>query len=127
MAQRGKRNAEHLLLQALACGATVEGAARQSGVSESTVYRRLRDAEFRRQIDNLRSEMVQRNAGTLTAAGSESVKTLVILQQPTNPAAVRLGAAKAVLELGIKIREVATLEQRLAALEEHMLAEQGTA
>jgi hypothetical protein len=122
MAQKGKRSGEHLLLLALACGATMEGAARQSGVSESTVYRRLRDPAFTRQIDNLRAEMVQRTAATLTAAGSESVKTLLALQQATNPPAVRLGAAKAVLEIGAKLREVADLEQRLAALEEQTAA-----
>jgi hypothetical protein len=50
MAQKGKRNADQRLLLALACGATVEGAARQCGISESTVYRRLADEDFRRQI-----------------------------------------------------------------------------
>ena len=33
------------------------------------------------------------------------------------PPAVRLGAARAVLEIGLKVREAADVEQRLAALE----------
>jgi hypothetical protein len=44
--------------------------------------------------------MMDRAAGMLTAAPLESVKTLLALQDRENPAAVRLGAARAVLELG---------------------------
>jgi AcrR family transcriptional regulator len=124
MPQKGKKNADHLLLLALACGATIEGVARQSGLSEATVYRRLRDADFRRQIQELRAEMVQRTAATLTAAGSESVKTLLALQQATVPAAVRLGAARAVLEMGLKLREAADVDQRLTALEQRQAESQ---
>jgi len=41
MPQRGRKNADQLLLMALACGATVEAAARSAGISQATVYRRL--------------------------------------------------------------------------------------
>jgi hypothetical protein len=118
MPQKGKQHADTVLLTALACGATREVAARQAGVSESTVFRRLRDAEFCRKLKDLRAEMVERTAGMLTAASMESVRTLVELQKPAQPAAVRLGAAKAVLEIGLKLRELTEEEQRLAALEE---------
>jgi transposase-like protein len=116
--QKGKRGADQKLLLALACGATVESAARQTGLSESTVYRRLADAEFRGKLQALRADMVKRTSAALTAASSEAVRTLLALQQPTVPPAVRLGAARAVLEIGAKLREVAELEERLAALEE---------
>jgi hypothetical protein len=64
--------------------------------------------------------MVQRTVGTLTAAGSESVRTLLELVKPAAPYAVRLGAARAMLELGNKLREAVDLEERLAALEERL-------
>jgi hypothetical protein len=48
------------------------------------------------------------------------VKSLLALLKDSAPPATRLGAAKAVLELGMKVREVAELEQRLAALEKRM-------
>ena len=121
MPHKGRKNADQVLLLALACGATVEAAARTAGVSEPTVYRRLKDPEFCQQLQQTRSEMVQRTAGMLTASGMESVKTLLELQKPTAPCAVRLGAARSVLELGMKIREVADLEERLATLE-HLAA-----
>jgi hypothetical protein len=117
MAQKGKRNKDHQLLLALACGATVEVAAAKAGVSVATVYRRLNDPAFLQQLQAVRSEMVQRTAGMLTAAAGEAVKTLLDLQKNTVPHASRLGAARSVLEIGIKMRESADLEARLAAVE----------
>jgi len=109
------------LLLALACGATVEHAARKAGVGERTVYRRLADPEFRQRLHQLRVEMVQRTAGMLTGAGMGSVKTLVDLQNDVAvTAGVRRRAARDVLELGLKFRETADLEERLAAVEERL-------
>jgi hypothetical protein len=119
---RGRRCADDRLLQLLACGATVATAATQAGVSEVTVYRRLADKESTRKLQALRADMVQRASGALTAAGTESVRTLLELQKSGVPPATRLGAAKATLELGMKVRETAELKQRLAALEEQVAA-----
>jgi hypothetical protein len=118
MAQKGKRTADHRLLLALACGATVEQAARQAGVSESTAHRRMAEANFRRRLQKLRGDMVQRTAGTLTAAASEAVRALLDLLKPSAPHAARLGAARSVLDFGMKVRELAELEERITALEE---------
>lgn len=113
----GKGDTEALIL-ALACGATIEAAARQSGVSRRTIYRRLNDPKFRARVREARAEMVKRAAGMLTAAAGESVRTLLALQKDSVPPATRLGAARAVIELGIKVREMVELEDRIAALEE---------
>ena len=113
---RRKKNEDALLL-ALACGATAEAAGRQCGLTERSVYRRLEDPAFRARLQELRSDMVRRSAGMLTAAAGESVRTLLSLQKDSAPPAVRLGAARAVLELGVKVRELADLEVRIAALE----------
>src|SRR5437764_1112176 len=120
---RHKKGSDDRLLMTLACGATVETAARSLGLSERTVYRRLSDPDFCRRLQQLRAEMVQRTAGMLTAAAGEGVKALLALVKEGTPPAVRLGAARAVLELGLKVREAAELEQRLAALEEQLLAD----
>jgi hypothetical protein len=118
MAEQARKKNDTKLLLALACGATVEQAARQSGLTARTVYRRLEDPPFRRQVQALRGDMVQRTAGTLTAAATEAVKALLELLRATAPPPVRLGAARSVLEIGIKMREVADMEERLAALEQ---------
>ena len=125
MADGQRKKAEDALLLALACGATVEAAGRECGLSERTIYRRLREPDFRQRLQDLRADMVQRTAGTLTAAATEAVRTLLDLQKPAAPPPVRLGAAKAILEIGMKVREVAELEQRLQALEEQVAGDAG--
>jgi hypothetical protein len=122
---RGRKEADEALLQALACGATVEAAARAAGVSARTAHRRLADPGFSARAQQARADMVRRTAGTMTAAATEAVRTLLELLKAPSPAGVRLGAARAVLEIGLKVREVADIEQRLAALEERLGADTG--
>lgn len=121
-----RQSAEHRLLVALACGATVESAAVQAGLSERSAYRRLAQPEFRRRLNQVRSDMVQRTAGLLTASAMEAVKTLLELQKPANPATVRLGAARAIIDLGVKVREASDLEARVTALEEQLLVDESS-
>ena len=92
MSRTGRRNTDHQLLMALACGVTVENAARQAGISPATAYRRLADPDFVQRLRALRADMVQRTAGTLTAASGESVRTLLELQKPSAGVANLSGA-----------------------------------
>jgi hypothetical protein len=124
MSTTGRKNADDSLLPALACGATVENAARKAEVSVRTVKRRLADAGFRQRLTETKADMGRRTAATLSAAAVEAVKTLLDLQSKTTPPAVRLGAARAILELGLKVREAAEFEERLAAVEQRV-ANQG--
>ena len=105
------------LMIALACGATVEAAAAKCGLGERTVYRRLDDPVFRQQLQEFRSNMVERASAMLSASGMEAVKTLLGLMERSIPHTTRLGAARAVLELGMRLRDLLEVEQRLAALE----------
>ena len=61
--------------------------------------------------------MVQRATAMLTASTLESAKTLLSLQNPSMPPAVRLGAARAVVDFGVKMRQLVELEERLTAME----------
>jgi hypothetical protein len=123
MPQHGRKKANELLLTTLACGATVEVAAQKAGISRATAFRRLQDPAFQSQLQQLGADMVKRAAATLTAANTEAIKTLLSLVQPTVPPATRLGAARSILEYGLKMRETADLEERLKAIEERMATE----
>jgi hypothetical protein len=123
MAHRGRKYADDALMLALVCGATVENAAAKAGVSRRTAARRLADPEFQRRLQELGTEMVKRCSSALTAASAEAIKTLLALLGPTTPHAVRLGAARATLEMGIRMREIADMEDRMAALEVQMASE----
>jgi len=78
--------------------------------------------EFKAKLTEVRADRVRRSAGMLTAAASEAVRTLLSLQKESVPAPVRLGAARTVLEIGVKLREMADFETRLAELEAQVRA-----
>jgi hypothetical protein len=117
-----RKHMDDAFLVALACGSTMEAAARKAGISERTAHRRLKDPAFGRRLDQLKTETVRRAADMLTAAALEAVKTLLSLQADNVPAPVRLGAARATLELGMKAREFADLTERIAQLEARFAA-----
>jgi hypothetical protein len=121
MANTLNKKTEGVLLRALACGATVENAARKAGVGERTVYRRLADPAFQAELKKASMEMLQRTAAMLSGAGIGCVKTLVDLQQDAAVVpSVRRRAARDVLDLSLKFRDRADLEPRLAAAEEQL-------
>jgi hypothetical protein len=64
-----------------------------------------------------RSEMTSRALGRLIDNMTSAADTLGFLSRRANSEQVRLGAARALLELGVKMRETVELEQRIAALE----------
>jgi hypothetical protein len=98
-------------------GATVVEAADAANVSERTVYRRLHDSEFREQLLAGRDELLCRTTGELVEASTEAVATLRDLLSPQSPAAQRLGAARAILDLSMRLREAGELAERVARLE----------
>jgi hypothetical protein len=100
-----RKTIDDLLLAALSCGAAVPQAAHQAGVSPRTVYRRLADPAFQDHLKAARAELLRRTGGMLTAGALEAVKTLFELQKASAPPSVRLGAARAVVELGLKVRD----------------------
>ena len=120
MASGDRKRADDALLLALACGAPVKAAAERAGVSERTAYRRLDDPEFHQQLEAARTDLFRRASGMLSAAGTESIRTLVSLQDASQQPSVRLGAAKAVLELELKFREKVELEPRVSLLEQRL-------
>jgi hypothetical protein len=117
------KRADPIILTALVCGATAEQAGAKAGVSARTVRRRLRSPAFRRKLSRLRTELQMRTADQLSAAGTEAVRTLLRLMNPTAPPNTQLGAARSVVELGMKSREHVDLIVRVNELEQR-LAEQ---
>lgn len=108
---------------AVASGTSVREAARSSGLSERTGYRRLQDPTFRRRVSEIRALFLGEAVGRLSEAANEAVSTLkALLAARSEP--VRLSAARAILELGPKLREQAELEERIAALERAAREEQ---
>jgi hypothetical protein len=117
VAGSGRRNADEALATALASGQTLRAAATAVGVSERTATRRWADPDFRSRVSALRGELVGQALGKLADGMSDAAAKLRELLAAQSEA-VRLGACRALLELGVKLRESVELETRLAALEE---------
>ena len=111
-----RRNADSALVTALAAGGTVEAAAKSAGVGVATVHRRLNEPAFRQRVAEARDEMVARAVARLSATSTLAADTLRELLKARSET-VRLGAARAILELGSKLREQEDLAERVAALE----------
>ncbi len=122
MTHRGRENADEALALALAAGRTLRDAAVEAGIGERTAARRWSDPSFRRRVEELRADMVTRALGKLSDGMAQAGDVLRQLLAPETPPAVRLGACRAMLELGVKLRETVDHEQRLQALEARLQA-----
>ena len=101
----------------LARGVTVEEAAQGVGIGERTVNRRLQNAEFRSHVQEARKAMFEQVLGAVASAGvSAALKLKALLN--ANSENVQLGASRALLELGSRLRENVELEERLSRLEQ---------
>jgi hypothetical protein len=117
VAHRGRRNADEALALAVASGQTLRDAAAAASVSERTAARRWADPDFRRRVNGLRGEMVQRSLGRMAEGMAEAACVLRALLAAESES-VRLGAARSLLEYGVRLRETVDFEERLRALEE---------
>jgi phage terminase small subunit len=104
------------LAVALARGSSVTKAAKEAGYSTRQAFRLLSDPSFRREVSTLRGRLVDRAVGLLASTNTAAVQTLRRLLADSTPG-VRLRSAKAVLEIGARMRENADLVERIEALE----------
>lgn len=98
---------------ALAAGATATAAATTAGVDERTVRRWLVDPKYRAKVDALRNEAVgvalAKMSGSMAGAADE---LRALLAHPD--ARVRLRACRAILELGVRLRDSVEMAKQLA-------------
>jgi hypothetical protein len=105
------------LALAIAAGSTVRAWARANKVPERTAYTWAATPEFKARVVELRHQAVGRALGRLTAAATRAVTTLRQLLRDSEPATVRLGAARAILASLIDIQSHAELNERITELE----------
>jgi len=106
-------------LEALLSGKSVEEAAQQAGVSRTTLFRWLREDErFRDEYRRAGSQLMEGALRRLQQLCGEAVETLAeVMGEREATAASRVTAAKATLELTLKIEEHRSLVNRLERLE----------
>lgn len=116
MAENGRRKRDDALAVALAAGQTIRAAASAAGIGERTASRRWADPDFRRRVAELRADMIGRATGKMgdgMAEAADVLRTLLAAESES----VRLAACRAILELGVKLRETVELAARVADLE----------
>jgi len=102
----------------LAAGRTQDEASRESGAGSRTIKTWMTLPAFRSHIRQLREDMTGRAVGRLANNMGHAVETLTDLCSNGKSETVRLGAARAILELGNRLRETVELEARIADLED---------
>jgi len=122
-ASRVKANPQ--LIVSLACGQSVAEAAKSTGISERTIYRRLQEPEFIAAICDARETLLDQASGELAASMRAAAQTLKGLLESESEK-TRLFAAREILSLGVKVRVLINHEARLAEIE-RAIAEGATA
>jgi transposase len=113
------RRQEMQLVTALASGRNITEAADLVGVSASTVRRRLRQPDFRREVRELRGEMFREAAGLLARSSVAAVYTLVKLLKDDSRA-IQLQAARSILEYSTRFGELIDLTERVSDIESRL-------
>src|SRR5690349_18470866 len=88
---------------------TVRQAAQECGVTERTLFRWLKDPLFVEEYRAARRQAVQQAIARSQQVSGHAVSVLVSLMASSTPA-VKLGAARTILELSIKAVELEDLE-----------------
>lgn len=94
----------------------VERACSEAGISKQTVYRWLKDDDFKSELERLRNETFESSLQRIKGIIGLALDEMIALLQAPKPD-VRARAAENLLEYGFKMRLEENLEQRLSLLE----------
>ncbi len=105
-------------IAAIVATGDVTVAAQSVGVNRATLYRWLKQPQFVQAVHAAEADAVEDLSRMLVRLGRTAVATLAkAMNDPATPPATRVRAADATLSKLLQLRELATLEQRVSALE----------
>lgn len=94
------------LIAALLSAPTIRDAAKAAGVSESTVYSKLREYGFRKQLNEQRALILEDVRTALQAHLTNAVRVMgEILNDKKAPPQTRLNAAQGIIKSALKLAE----------------------
>ncbi len=97
----------------------VSAAAREAGIHRDTLHRWLKQPVFHQAVRAAEAQALDDLSRLLVRLGRTAVATLAkAMSDPATPASSRIRAADAALGRLLQLRELATLEARITALEE---------
>ncbi|MEX0804093.1 MAG: IS630 transposase-related protein [Candidatus Binatia bacterium] len=113
----GLSDKQHRAIPFLLAAPSIEAACRSARISKATVYGWLKSESFQAEIRAQRERVMNSAIEKLKAGVEKAVDTLIELLD-CSKAEVRRGAAKDVIEFGLKGLELQEIESRLTALED---------
>lgn len=115
------------MLSALLAEGSIRSAAKSLRCSESTVRKRLENADFRQRYEALKSEILCEVCDKIQSRLITATDTLTsVMENQDNPATVRVSAADSLLRHGLRYIEIANIERRIIALEKAQKEENET-
>lgn len=111
------KNDDKIISGLLSC-TTIREAAKSAGVSERTVYSRLKDPEFNRKLAEERRRLWKGYATSLQGKLGRAIQTIAeIMDNEETPPQVRLNASAEIIRSGMRITELVDVVERVDALE----------
>ncbi len=111
-----KQTNKEKALNALLNSPSIREASKQSGLSEETIYRYLKDTEFKTEYNAARRRIFEQNIFKLQSLHNQAVETLERNLNCENPS-VEVRAAQIVIESNRKDFETFDILERLEQLE----------
>ena len=97
----------------------IKSAAKEVGVSETTMYRWMADPDFNAALKAAECRMIEEATRRLVQTSNSALDVLILVMADKKVApGVRVRAAGLIIENMIKVRQMIDFEQRLARLEE---------
>ena len=108
-------------IAALISEPSIPKAAKVVGVGEKTLWRWLKDENFKKEYQASRNQIVIQVFAQVQAGLTEAVNTLrEVMKNKKAPASSRVSAAKTMLDIGVKSIDVEDLEKRISEIEERI-------
>lgn len=121
MANNGELTArQKRMIAALLTSENIGTACESVKVGRSTLARWLKDPTFSQELTNAETETIKQASRELLSGQAEALATIREMMQLGVSDSIRLRAANDWMNLLFKIREMATLEERITKLEERI-------
>jgi len=105
-----------MLAIALASGASISEVASQAGIERSTVYRKLENPVFRSLVAEYRDRLIGTALGRIADAMTRGADALAqLVDSPKEH--IRIRAARALISLGLRLRDSVDLTARMREVE----------
>jgi AcrR family transcriptional regulator len=122
MAYTGKKRKFENVIACLLSSDTISQAASAAGISESTIYNYLRNAEFQKQYREVKQQIVSQAASSISTMTRPAIDEMFHLLLNSKSDNTRLKAAELIINYSLQLVTLDEIENRIEQLEERRMA-----